>query len=84
MSLFKKLCLILGTVIAAGCQTTVSEPSANFGAAVKHNITAQAIEPTPEQKQNTYIRPDSNRTAIARERYRKDEVEKPKELQTTE
>ncbi len=74
--------LALSTVSVSACQTTMDEPSEVFGAAVRHNIAVQTVEPTPEQKQNTYIRPDSQRMAAARERYRQDEVEEPEDLTT--
>lgn len=74
----------LGALVTSACQTTMDEPSEVFGAAVRHNIAVQTVEPTPEQKQNTYIRPDSQRIAKARERYRNDEVEEPEELRTTD
>lgn len=81
-----KKILLLGAAMSllSGCQTTMDETSEVFGQAVRHNIAAQTIEPTPEQKQNTYIRPDSQRMALARERYRKDEVEEPEDLTTTD
>jgi len=77
MSRLIKLSLVLSCASLAACQTTMEEPTEKFGSAVRQNIAAQAVEPTPEQKQNTYIRPDSQRMAQARERYRKDLVEKP-------
>jgi len=82
----RKLKTILGLSVMAAlgaCATNdLSVPSENFGKAIRHNIAVQTVEPTPEQKQNTYIRPDSERMANARERYRKDEVEEPEDLST--
>lgn len=51
--------------------------SDNFGKANKSNMAAHFVPPTPEQKANTYIPADASRRALAKERYRKDEVEKP-------
>lgn len=78
-----KIFVLMSAGLFIGCQTTISEPTETFGTAVRQNIAAQTVEPTPEQKQNTYIRPDSQRMAIARDRYRKDEVETPVDLRTT-
>jgi len=84
MSRTLKIAALISGVFIAGCQTTMHEPTESFGAAVRKNIAVQTVEPTPEQKQNTYIRPDSQRMAAARERYRQDQVEKPEELRTTD
>lgn len=84
MRAFTKIAGLVGIVSLTACQTTMDQPNEVFGAAVRHNIAAQTVEPTPEQKQNTYIRPDSTRMALAKERYRKDEVEKPEDLRTTD
>ena len=83
MSRIFKFIFVLSSGLLMACQTTMDMPTDGFGAAVKHNIAAQAVEPTPEQKQNTYIQPDSQRMAVARERYKKDQVERPTDLQTT-
>lgn len=80
---FFKITVVLSSGLLMACQTTMEMPTEGFGAAVKHNIAAQTVEPTPEQKQNTYIRPDSQRMAVARDRYRKDQVEEPVDLRTT-
>lgn len=82
MTHFIKISLVLTSGLFAGCQT-MDTPTPEFGSAIRNNITVQTVEPTPEQKQNTYIRPDSQRMAAARERYKKDEVETPKDLTTT-
>lgn len=84
MSRIFKITLVLSGGLLAACQTTMDMPTEGFGAAVKQNIAAQTVEPTPEQKQNTYIRPDGQRMAVARDRYRKDQVEKPVDLRTTD
>lgn len=51
--------------------------SETFGTANRSNIAAQFVPPTAEQKANTYIPADPHRRALAKERYRKDEVETP-------
>ncbi len=79
-----KLSVLVSGLALVGCQTTMQEPTENFGAAIRHNIAVQTVEPTPEQKQNTYIRPDSQRMAAARERYKQDQVEEPEDLRTIE
>lgn len=82
MSHLIKSLLVLSCAALTACQTTtLQEPTESFGSAVRQNIAAQSVEPTAEQKQNTYIRPDSQRMALARDRYRKDQVEKPTDLQ---
>lgn len=69
----------------SACATTDSSMTGDtFGAAVRHNIAVQFVEPTPEQKQNTYIRPSPERTALALERYKTDEVEKTESQSTIE
>jgi len=75
--------LVICAFIASGCTTTMEKPSAPFGTSVKQNIAAQTVAPTPEQKQNTYIKPDQERMNKARIRYRADDVEKPRDLNTT-
>ncbi len=74
--------LILCGFMASSC-TTMEKPSAPFGSSVKQNIAAQTVAPSPDQKQNTYIKPNQERMAKARLRYRADEVEKPRDLNTT-
>ncbi len=83
MSRKLKFAIILSGGLLVACQTTMEMPTEGFGMAVKHNIAAHTVEPTAEQKQNTYIRPDSQRMATARDRYKKDQVEEPVDLRTT-
>ena len=47
-----------------------------LGAAIAHNTNVQAISPSPEQKNNTYIPADSQRQKLARDAYRKGDVKK--------
>jgi len=82
MSLKFKVLALTSCVFFTACQTAMHEPSESFGAAVKHNIAVQTVPPTPEQKKNTYIQPDSRRMAAARERYKSDQVEEPEDLRT--
>ena len=50
---------------------------ANLGAAVRSNIQAQFVPPTPKQKADTYIPSDPTRAALARKNYRDDNVKEP-------
>lgn len=82
-----KILLTISTGIALitlGACTSLDQPSDPFGTSVRHNIAAQTVHPTDEQKQNTYIRPNQERMNLARDRYKADEVEKPKSLETTD
>ncbi len=84
MSKILKFSVLVSGIAMAGCQTTMHEPSEKFGDAIRQNIAVQTVPPTAEQKQNTYIRPDSQRMAGARERYKQDQVEEPEDLRTIE
>lgn len=53
-----------------------------LGDAMTHNINAQAIAPSPEQKANTFIPADITRQKLARDAYKKGEVEELKTLRT--
>lgn len=76
-----KIAALATFVFCAGCST--SKPAlqgqldAHMGAAVKANIAAHAVEPTPEQKANTFIPADPARTGLAREHYRENTVPRP-------
>lgn len=67
----KILFLILATLLTTGCAAT--HPP--LGAAMTHNQNIQAIAPSAEQKENTYIPADVTRQKLARDRYRNDEIE---------
>lgn len=72
--------ITLATATLGACATAtpaIEDHSEAFGTANKSNIAAQFVPPTAEQKANTYIPADSNRRSLAKQRYRKDEVEKP-------
>ena len=70
----------VGSLLGA-CATT-SAPSASFGKSVQHNTAVHAVAPTDVQKQNTFIPADRDRKALAKERYKKDEVEEPTPVNT--
>ena len=82
----KLLTLICAGVVLAGCahsQPATQTHTDNFGTAVAANIAAQSVDPTPEQKANTYIPANAARRALAKRRYEKDEVETPVPISTT-
>ena len=82
----KNHCKILGIIsmsILGACTTSMDLTSDSFGDAVRHNIAAQHVKPTDAQKQNTFIRADAQRSALAQQRYKTDKVEKPVDLRTT-
>lgn len=53
-----------------------------LGEAMTYNTNLQAIAPTAEQKENTYIPADSQRQKLARDAYRKGEVKELEKLST--
>ena len=78
---FKLITLVsLGALLGA-CATT-GAPSASFGASVKQNTAVHEVAPTDAQKQNTFIPADRDRKALAKDRYKKDEVEEPTPVNT--
>jgi len=83
MFINKKIITSIGftLLILGGCATAKSaldgRLDANLGGAVKANIQAHAIAPTPAQKANTYIPVDPSRAATARENYRENTVKEP-------
>jgi len=74
---------VLGSALLASC-ASVGDMKTDHGNAVKKNIAVQSVQPTAEQKNNTYIRPDTKRMSDARDRYRKDKVETPRDLSTVD
>jgi len=81
--------IIISLLGLTACATTSTQPalhahSAHFGQAVKANIEAQAIKPTPEQKADTYIPVDATKRATARDNYRKGETPEPRPVTTTD
>lgn len=76
----------LSLMTLSACATTqpaMQSGSSGFGDAVRHNIAAQAIAPTSEQKANTFIPADPTKRAKARENYRKGVTPEPKPITTT-
>ncbi len=67
--------------ILSGCAT--AKPALEgridpyLGSAVKANIAAQFVAPSPQQKANTYIPADPNRAALARKNYRENTIDTP-------
>jgi len=82
MGLLRPALIALTALSLTACATSSLETSPHFGQASLQNIAVQAVEPTAEQKNNTYIPADANRQAIAREKYRNNEVEEPKSIGT--
>ena len=82
----KLIISILSLIALSACATTqpaTQSGSSEFGKAVRHNIAAQAIAPTAEQKANTFIPADATKRAKARENYRNGETPEPKPITTT-
>jgi len=75
---------LIGPVLLSGCMT--STPALNgqlnkdMGSAVKANIQAQAVTPTPAQKANTFIPADPTRTSAARKNYRENTIPEPERI----
>ena len=59
----------------------LSQPD-NFGAAVRHNMEAQVVNPNPQPEAGP-IPMEGNRAAIAVERYQVDKVKQPKSMSTS-
>ena len=76
----KTLLLALPMLSLSAC--AVTHPP--LGEAMTHNTNIQAIAPSPEQKENTYIPADSARQKLARSAYRKGEVKELEKLRTRE
>lgn len=74
----KSLLLTIPLLALSAC--AVTHPP--LGDAMTHNTNIQAIDPTPEQKNNTYIPADAARQKLARDAYRKGDVKELKKLKT--
>ena len=74
----KTLLLTLPILALSAC--AVTHPP--LGDAMTHNTNIQAIAPTPEQKNNTFIPADSTRQKLARDAYRNGEVKPLEKLGT--
>lgn len=71
----------LGLVSCASYQG-IEENSEGFSQAIAHNKSVQEVAPTAAQKNNTFIPADANRQAIAREKYRENNVDEPDRVST--
>lgn len=88
MRLNRHLSAITALTLSAGLSACASSPALDartehFGNAVAHNIEAQRVAPTPEQKANTFIPPNRARQKLAREAYEKGETPNPIQVGTT-
>ena len=71
---------LLISMSLSACTTTqpaLDAHSSNFGQATAQNIAAQRVEPTPEQKANTFISPNLARQKAARQAYEAGETAEP-------
>jgi len=76
--------LLIGSVLT-GCMSTkpaLENHSSGLGDAIAHNITAQRIAPTAEDKANTFIPPNRARQKAAREAYENGTVPVPVNVST--
>jgi len=73
---------LLALSACATATPALDDHAPTFGKAVTANMNAQKVAPTAAQKANTYIPADASRRALAREKYRKDDVEKPQPVGT--
>lgn len=70
--------LLTGMGMLAACASSSENGhaglDARFGEATRANMAAQFVPPTPEQKSNTYIRPNPARQRLAIKAYEEGEV----------
>lgn len=79
--------MIFAILGLGGCASTTPAldiGSPDLGDAVAHNIAAQRISPSPEEKANTFIPPNRARQKAAREAYENGTVAAPETITTTE
>lgn len=78
--------VVLGLALTgcASAKPALDVHSAGFGESVAHNIAAQRIAPTAEDKANTFIPPNRTRQKAAREAYENGTVKEPVPVGTTE
>jgi hypothetical protein len=71
-------------LVVGACNTPPSygEPEETFGAAVRHNIAVQTVDPDPQNKMAPPAH-DAARAAASIERYQTDRVKKPAEIRTS-
>jgi hypothetical protein len=84
---WNKVGLILIAITITGCassQTALDAHSPQFGEAIAHNITAQRVAPTAEEKANTFIPPNRARQKAAKDAYESGTVTQPSLVNTTE
>jgi len=84
MRLNKLGLLLIGSALT-GCASTkpaLENHSAGLGDAIAHNIAAQRIAPTAEDKANTFIPPNRARQKAAREAYENGTVPTPVNVST--
>lgn len=82
MRLILPVIAILGLSACATTKPALQNGSPEFGEAIRHNIAAQAVAPTPEQKANTFIPADATKRAKARENYRNGNTPEPTPITT--
>lgn len=80
---FSIIIATVGGISLGGCMETNSG-NANLGAAVRHNMALQIIDPNPTYKGDAVPGGNGARTAVAQERYQTDKVEKPERLRTSD
>lgn len=79
----KPLSVLAATLFLGACSNTLplNKPD-NFGAAVRHNMEMQIVNPAA-QPETGPIAMEGNRAAIAIQRYETDKVKPPKSLSTS-
>ena len=72
-------------LVLSACQTppNFGAPEETFGAAVRHNISVQTIDPNPQNKMAAPAH-DASRAARSIARYQTDQVKKPAEIRTSD
>jgi type IV pilus biogenesis protein CpaD/CtpE len=74
--------ILLAGLLLAGCNTPSDEPRPEFGEAIRTNMAAHVIDPTPPASME--LPPaDGARRALMIQRYQRDEVETPREPTTS-
>ena len=76
----------IGMVFVLGaCQAppNFGEPEETFGAAVRHNIAVQTVDPNPQNKMAAPAH-DAAKAARSIARYQTDQVKKPAEIRTSD
>lgn len=81
---FGLITLSLALTGCASAKPALDAHSTGFGDAVAHNIAAQRIAPTAEEKANTFIPPNPARQKTAREAYENGTVKEPTPVGTTD